>query len=250
MPAMTTTADPREEETGLSLQELMMLPVILLWMTFQVFAQHVVKLKQMRRTKPLPASWREHWPNLRLAEWHIRSLTCFGIEALLAGHELDVHELPMVFDPPEEFGAMPASAWEMHRRFEAIARFYADPERYIRRAAERILARDGEIDPLGRADPRPAAAVVVIVVIVITNFSPSAVSRLPVALRHASHPAQPIRAPPWLGATSKRANHIASLIPISEVAGVCEKHRARGLLRGLCRFSFLEAYFAAGTSAL
>ena len=202
MPAMTTTADPREAETGLSLKELMMLPVILLWMTFQVFARHVVTLKEMRRTRPLPINWQEHYERLRTVEWRIRGLTASGVAQILSGEELDLCQLFTDPDPPEEFGQMPASAWEMHRRFEAIARFYADPERYIRRAAERITTRDGEIDPLGRADPRPPTAVVVIV-IVITNFSPSAVSRLHVAPRHASHPAQPIRAPPWLAGNSE-----------------------------------------------
>jgi len=195
MPAMTTTADPREEETGLSLSELMMLPVILLWMTFQVFARHVAKLKELRRTRPLPRTWREHWPNLRKAEWHIQELTASGVAQILVRQELDLSNLFMNPDPPEAFGAMPASAWEMHRRFEAIARFHADPERYIRRAAWRILGHNGEPDPFGRADPRPPAAVVVIV---ITNFLPPRFSRLHVAPGHAPHPAQPIRAPPWL----------------------------------------------------
>jgi len=195
MPAMTTTADPREQETGLSLTELMMLPVILLWLTFQAFAQHVVKLKELRRTRPMPMSWKEHWANLRLAEWHIRELTASGIEQIFSGKELDLHQLVMDPDPPEGFGQMPASAWEMHRRLEAIARFHADPERHIRRAAQRIIARDGEPDPLGRAQPRPPAAVVVIVIVI--SFAPSRLSRLYFAKRHAPHSAQPIRAPPW-----------------------------------------------------
>jgi hypothetical protein len=129
-----------------------------------------------------------------LAEWHIRSLTAFGIEALLSGQELDVHELAMVPDPPEDFGAMPASALEMHRRFEAIARFHADPERYIRRAAKRIIARDGEPDPLGRSNPPPPPppVVVVVVVMVVTAFSSAA-----------GFSAQRIRAPPGLNSSSE-----------------------------------------------
>jgi hypothetical protein len=205
MPAMTTTADPREEDHGLSLTELMMLPVILLWLTFQAFAQQVVKLKELRRTRPMPINWQAHWANLRLAEWHIRELTASGIEQIVSGKELDLRQLVMDIDPPEEFGQMPASALEMHRRFEAIARFHADPERHIRRAAQRIAARDGEPDPLGRLDPRspplPPPLVVVVVVVVSSVFSATSSS------------AQRIRAPPWPGANSKKCTHIASLIP-------------------------------------
>jgi hypothetical protein len=184
---MTAREITSEPETGLSLKELMLLPVILLWLTFQVFARHVVTLKQMRRTRPLPINWREHYERLRIVEWRIRELTTSGVEQILSGRELDLTDLWGKPDPPEDFGAMPASAWEMHRRFEAIARVHADPERYIRRAAERILAREGGRDLLGRADPRPPAAVVVIV----TSFAPSRLS-----LPHAPHQAQRIRAPP------------------------------------------------------
>jgi hypothetical protein len=190
MPAMTTTTSTCEHETGLSLSELMMLPVILLWLTFQAFAQHVVKLKQLRRTRPLPKSWREHWANLRLAEWHIRELTASGVEQICSGKELDLHQLSMDPDPLEDFGQMPASAWEMHRRFEAIAGFHADPERYIRRAARRIAVRDGERDPLGRANPPPPPpppppVVVMVVLMVVVVF-----------LSATGFFAQRIRAPP------------------------------------------------------
>jgi len=103
MPAMTTTTEtPREQETGLSPTELMMLPVILKWMTFQVFAWHLVKLKELRRTRLLPP-------------------------------------------PPSSFFP-------------------------------------------------PSAAVVVIVIVI--SFSPPRFSLPPFAPGHASHPDQPIRAPP------------------------------------------------------
>jgi hypothetical protein len=241
---MNASAITSEQETGLSLSELMMLPVILLWLTFQAFAQHVVKLKELRRTRPLPKTWREHWPNLRLAEWHIRELTASGIEQICSGKDLDLHQLSMDPDPPEDFGLEPASALEMHRRFEAIARFHADPERYIRRAAQRITARDGEINPLGRANPRPSppppplvVVVVVVMVVVVflsaTGFSP-----------------QRIRAPPSRRKFEKCSPH---RLP--------DPHqRGRGRLRATqspriapraLRFSLLSsAYFAAGTSAL
>ena len=189
---MNASAITSEKETGLSLTELMMLPVILVWLTFQAFAQHVAKLKEKRRTKPLPINWQEHWPNLRQAEWHIRQLTASGVEQIFSGHDLDLHQLVMDPDPPEDFGQMPASAWEMHRRFEAIARFHADPERYIRRAAERIAARDGQIDPLSRTQPRPLPpppplVVVVVVVMVVVVSS---------VLSATGSSAQRIRAPP------------------------------------------------------
>ena len=203
---MNAATTPCEQETGLSLKELMMLPVILLWLTFQVFARHVATLKEMRRTKPMPINWREHWPNLRLAEWHIRSLTSFGIKALLAGQELDLQDLPMVLDPPEDhYAPMPGSALEMHRRFEAAARFHADPERYIRRAAERITAREGEIDPLGRTirpPPPPSPPLVVVLVVVVVVFLPTA-----------GFSAQRIRAPPWLAGNSQNQTRPNPLIP-------------------------------------
>jgi hypothetical protein len=191
--AHTADRTSNSESIRLDLSQLWMLPILLLSVIFSVFADYADKLKEKRRTRPLPKTWKEHWPNLRQAEWHIRELTASGIEQILSGKDLDLHQLSMDPDPPEDFGAMPASACEMHRRFEAIARFHADPEKHIRRAAQRILARDGEIDPLGRASPRPppppppplvVVVVVAMVVVVSSVFSATGFS------------AQRIRAPP------------------------------------------------------
>jgi hypothetical protein len=81
----------------------------------------------------------------------------------------------------------------MHRRFEAIARFHADPERYIRRAAERVLARDGELDPLGRANPRPPSPLSPLVVVVVVVAMVVVVSSV---FSATGFSAQRIRAPP------------------------------------------------------
>jgi hypothetical protein len=118
-----------------------MLPLLLLAHFLAIFADYADKLKALRRTRPLPDTWPEHIPNLLLAEWHIRSLTASGVEVLLAGGELDLLNLVMVPEPPPDVHApAPLSALDVHRRFEAVARFHADPERYIRRQAARIAA--------------------------------------------------------------------------------------------------------------
>jgi hypothetical protein len=195
---MTAATSPCEQETGFSLKELIMLPVILLWLTLQAFAQHAVKLKELRRTRPMPRNWQEHWSNLRLAEWHVQELTASGIAQLLSGGELDLGQLSMIPDPPGAFGQMPASAWEMHRRFEAIARFHAEPERYIRRAARRVIAREGKIDPLGRIEPRPATTAAAAITAAGGGDGGGGGLFLPAA----SFSAQHIRAPPWLAGSS------------------------------------------------
>jgi hypothetical protein len=99
---METTAHTADrtsngEGVSLDLSHLWMLPILLLSVMAAIFADYADKLKEKRRTKPLPKSWKEHWANLRLAEWHIRELTTSGVEQIFSDQNLDLHQL--VMDP-------------------------------------------------------------------------------------------------------------------------------------------------------
>jgi hypothetical protein len=149
---MTRALEMREEDSpapaaGFAVSDLWMIPLLLLALMFEKFARHLGKLKTMRRTRPLPRDWQGFYPGLRRCEWAIHSLTCDGARRILLGEDLDLAALSHDPEPPEDFQpAMPRSALSMHRRMEDIARFHADPERFIRRCAARIAAQSDDDD--------------------------------------------------------------------------------------------------------
>src|SRR5262249_58740800 len=64
-----------------------------------------------------------------------------GARRILAGEPLDLASLMIGMPPQDLLWNPPRSAIAMHLRFEAIARFHADPEAAIRRYAARIAVR-------------------------------------------------------------------------------------------------------------
>src|SRR5262249_4796861 len=64
-----------------------------------------------------------------------------GARRILAGEPLDLANLMIGMPPEDLLWNPPRSAIAMHLRFEAIARFHADPEAAIRRYAARIAIR-------------------------------------------------------------------------------------------------------------
>jgi hypothetical protein len=132
---------------GLAWSELWLLPILLLQLIFQKFAQRLADLKQMRRTRPMPKDWQDFYPDLRKVEWAIRMLCFEGARQILFGEELDLTAIAFDPEPPDTFQPlMPRSALAMHRRIEDTTRFHADPERYIRRHATRVRNRTCDRD--------------------------------------------------------------------------------------------------------
>jgi hypothetical protein len=201
MLAMAYALETRTEERpapaeGFALSGLWMLPILLLALIFDKFRQHLARLKDMRRKRPLPKDWRSFYPDLRKSEWAIHWFCLEGARQIILGQDLDLSALSLDPEPPESFQpSMPRTAIAMHRRLEDIARFHADPERWIRRHAARIRHGDDDdfrISNLSKnffscsnsSNPDPS------------NFPPrpnSANSDVPVALPVAIA----IRGPPW-----------------------------------------------------
>lgn len=153
----TLQEDERTVEAahGFDLSQLWLMPLLVLAHILAVFAGHADKLKAMRRrVKAMPEAWRDLIPGLLIAEWHIRSLTASGIEILLSGEELDIRDLiHQEAMPPGYQLPTPKSAWEAHRRMEAIARFHADPETFIRRQAQRLAQHIAQAGRVQATDP-------------------------------------------------------------------------------------------------
>jgi hypothetical protein len=168
MPAMTHAALMSEEKPGVQLSELVLLPFALMLALFRCFfGERLQWARRQRRSRPMPKNWRQHYDQLRLAEWSVAELTRAGLTQLLSGKPLDLEGIETA-DPPEDWVCpMPASAFAMHRRIEAVLAFNADPEGRIRRLARRaarrtaaaIAAAVASTDPPLRA-PAAVAAVV------------------------------------------------------------------------------------------
>ena len=93
----------------------------------------------MRRSRPFRKDWQSFYPDLRKCEWAIHWFCLEGARQIILGGDLDLAALGYDPEPPEDFQpSMPRSALAMHKRFEDIARFHADPERWIRRHAARL----------------------------------------------------------------------------------------------------------------
>jgi hypothetical protein len=165
---MTHAALMSEEKPGLQLSELVLLPFALMLALFRCFFGDKLQwARRQRRSRSMPTNWRQHYDRLRLAEWSVVELTRAGLAQLLAGKPLDLEGIETA-DPPEDWVCpMPASAFAMHRRIEAVLAFNADPEGRIRRLARRaarrtaaaIAAAVASTDPPLRA-PAAVAAVV------------------------------------------------------------------------------------------
>ena len=185
---MSYALEIRTEETpapadGFAISDLWMIPILLLALMFETFSRHLVKLRQMRRTRPMPKDWQSFYPDLRTSEWAIRMVSFEGARQILLGGELDLSAISFDPEPPDNFQPpMPRSALAMHRRMEDLARFHADPERHVRRHAERI--RERVHNPFGRSNPNPK------------NFPsrPNPAANFPVAT---SNVPVAIRGPPW-----------------------------------------------------
>jgi hypothetical protein len=192
-----TSQDDKGEAEGFDLGLLWLWPILLLHAVFETFAGHARKLKAMRK-RPMPKEWGQAIPGLLQCEWHIRSMTASGVAILLSGRELNLGEVDHEWAPPADLEIPhPKSAWETHRRMEAIARFHADPEAFIRRQAQRVaraqarLARGLDsttIFPCDAADPTT------------TIFAASRASG-------DLHPDSRIRAPPWLDLAPPQPAH-------------------------------------------
>jgi hypothetical protein len=153
---MTCALETGRKDTtdGFAISDLWLLPFLLLAQMLARFCQNLVQLKVMRRTRPMPKDWQCFYPGLRQSEWAVRRLCHEGARRIILGEDLDLNALSYDPDPPEDFQPpMPHSALAMHRRLEDIARFHADPERFIRRHAERVRRRAGD------GDHRPQDAV-------------------------------------------------------------------------------------------
>ena len=141
---------------GFAISDLWMLPIVLLALIFDKFRRHVTRLKQMRRTRPMPKDWRSFYPELRRCEWAIHMLSFEGARQILLGEDLDISALSYDPEPPDSFQpSMPRSALAMHQRMQDIARFHADPERYVRRHAARIAERNSDCDRNSDRDRNP-----------------------------------------------------------------------------------------------
>ena len=142
-----TEEKPAPVADGFAICDLWMLPIVLLALIFDKFRRHVTRLKQMRRTRPMPKDWRSFYPELRRCEWAIHMLSFEGARQILLGEDLDISALSYDPEPPDSFQPpMPRSALAMHQRMQDIACFHADPERYIRRHAARIAERNSDCD--------------------------------------------------------------------------------------------------------
>jgi hypothetical protein len=195
------------QAAGIAVSDLWLIPLLLLALMVDRFARHLGKLKAMRRTRPLPRDWQGFYPGLRRCEWAIHSLTVDGVRQILLGEDLDLAALSNDPEPPDDFQpAMPRSALSMHRRMEDIARFHADPERFIRRHAARIAARDDD-DDFRRPHPAIPAATTIFRIprpaSTTTTIFQNAASDGPIAA--------PIRGPPWLIPTADCLRPTASL---------------------------------------
>jgi hypothetical protein len=141
---MAYALETRREESpaeGFAWRDLWMLPLLLLALIFDRFSRHLSRLKQMRRSQPFRKDWQSFYPELRRCEWAIHRLCFEGARRIILEGDLDLSAIGYDPEPPDSFQpAMPRSALSMHKRMEDIARFHADPERWIRRHASRLRA--------------------------------------------------------------------------------------------------------------
>ena len=122
--------------------KLWMLPLILVAMICNTFSVMLSNLQEMRRARPLPKNWRDHLNGLRESEWPVMVVLAEGARQIFEGKDLVLTGIPL-YPPPEDFlWSPPPSAYATQLRFEWLARFHTDPAKYVRRHAQRILARE------------------------------------------------------------------------------------------------------------
>ena len=115
--------------------------VVLLQTVFLVFTNLRCQLAVQRRAHRLPKDWQVHYERLRQAEWPVAFILSEAARQLLQGYDLDLRAIPDPGDAPGWFQPpMPRTALAMHQRIDALARFNAEPERYVRRHAQRIAS--------------------------------------------------------------------------------------------------------------
>ena len=108
MPAMAYALETRTEERpataeGFAFSGLWMLPILLLALIFDKFRRHLARLKDMRRTRPLPKDWRSFYPDLRRSEWAIHWFCFEGARRIILGQDLDLSALSLDPEPPDSF---------------------------------------------------------------------------------------------------------------------------------------------------
>jgi hypothetical protein len=170
---MTHAALIAERKPGLQLSELVLLPFALMLALFRCFfGEKLQWARRQRRSRPMPTNWRQHYDQLRLAEWSVVELTRAGLAQLLAGKPLDLEGIETT-DPPEDWVCpRPASAFAMHRRIEAVLAFNADPEGRIRRLARRAVRRTAAVAVVASTDPPPVAPATAAAVVAAPAIAP------------------------------------------------------------------------------
>ncbi|MDP3740644.1 MAG: hypothetical protein Q8R02_24875 [Hyphomonadaceae bacterium] len=118
-----------------------MLPLILFRMICSFFQNEQAFIQEHRRKGVAPKDWQDHIPDLVEAEWAIDAIKAEGARRLLAGQPIDFYSI-RIPAPPDDWQPIVHDAADLMRRFEAVASFHADPEKFIRRHAERLVVRN------------------------------------------------------------------------------------------------------------
>ena len=131
-----THADPiAADGLKLELNQLWMLPLVLFQMICGFFSNEQTFLHEHRRKRSAPADWQDHIPGLLETEWAIAAIKAEGARRVLAGAAIDFNTIPIP-PPPGDWQPLVKDAADLLRRFEAVASFHADPEKFIRRHAD------------------------------------------------------------------------------------------------------------------
>jgi hypothetical protein len=134
---MTQADHIAEDGLHLELNQLWMLPLILFRMICGFFSNEQKFLHAHRRKRSAPKDWQDHIPGLVEAEWAIAAIKAEGARRLLAGEPIDFNTI-RIPAPPDDWQPIVEDAQDLLRRFEAVAQFHANPEKFIRRHAARI----------------------------------------------------------------------------------------------------------------
>ena len=154
------TEERPAQADGLAWSDLWLLPILLLALIFETFSRRLSSLKAMRRSRPFRKDWQSFYPDLRRCEWAIHWFCLEGARQILLGGDLDLAAIGLDPEPPDSFQpSMPRSALAMHLRMQDIARFHADPERWIRRHAERLRAAGAPTPAAPAHAPSPQGVV-------------------------------------------------------------------------------------------
>ncbi|MDP3739401.1 MAG: hypothetical protein Q8R02_18575 [Hyphomonadaceae bacterium] len=153
---MTQADHIAKDDVKLELSQLWMLPLILFRMICSFFQTEQKFIRDHRRKGVAPKDWEDHIPDLVEAEWAIDAIKAEGARRLLAGEHIDFNTI-RIPAPPDDWQPLVHDAADLMRRFEAVASFHADPEKFIRRHAARIsdLARESIVRTPAWFDRRP-----------------------------------------------------------------------------------------------